>query len=221
MKRILLLGFALMVALGAAAAPPPSPSTEVFKVVMGAYDKVMQDDPATARKMLHGVLNNARYDDDARGRSLAYVALADIEKFEAAGSPLPFDGTHVGAAGNRFESVVTGPSTPKALEYLQAAEQQLMRQESPAVQADDNFALSALWFEMASIYGRVPDTKKLCDALDKSLAFHLQGVAKHPGEPIILFGRPGTSVRFQKVIEYRKKGNQCGVAPIRGAEAPN
>ncbi|UXH79453.1 hypothetical protein [Roseateles amylovorans] len=220
MKRVLLVVFALASALGTATAASPVGPTEIFKVVTGAYDKVMQDDPATARKMLRDVLANARYQDDARGLSLAYVALADIEKFEAAGSPLPFDGTHVGAAGNKFESVVTGASTPQALAYLQAAEQQLLRQESPAVQAGDDFALSALWFEMASIYGRVPDTTKLCGALSKSLEFHLLGTSKHPGEPVILFGRPGTSEQFQKVIEFRKKANQCVGRHASGAEAP-
>lgn len=207
----LLATWSVLAALTAAALPAHAadPAPKPLVAVRAAYDKLSQDDVESARRLLQGVIGDERARQDRIALSYAYAAMADIEKYLAAGRPLPFDGNRIGDAGNRYEDVVVGPSTPKALEFLSAAEDALLGIRSQATGDDVDFTLSNMWFQLASVYGRVPDKAKLCQALDNSLQSHLTGVRAHPDRPVMLFGRPGSSEQFQKIIDHRKKGSGC------------
>jgi hypothetical protein len=174
-----------------------------------AYKQVSNGQTEQATAMLLDTVRANVVKNNGVPMSYVYAALADIEKFVSAGSPQPFDGNHIAAEGNKYESIILGPSSPKALEYLVLAEAALKTVQDEAVDDQADSTISNMWFHLASIYGRVPDQQKTCDALNNSLRHHLAFAEKNPNARFNVLGRSGSSLDYQKFISIRKNWYKC------------
>lgn len=192
----------------ATSATAKTSDADLLKTVQVAYERVLSGKPEEATTLLIAAIDDYGSPDGV-AISYAYAALADIDKFVAAGAPQPFDGNHIGAEGNKYEDVILQPSSPRASQYLGKAEAALLAMGKDASDDQADSVRSNMWFHLASIYARIPDKERRCQALDKSLQHHLLFAKAHPTHRFNVLGRVGTSSDFQWLMAYRKKGAGC------------